>query len=97
MSSVKKIRCSGNRSLKDIAFEIYGSLDGMFDILLLNPDLIITDIPNAGDMIYVRENTDKNKVVIAYQSDGYIPSTGADVNIPPFPNIFDNTFSSTFN
>ncbi|TAG56649.1 MAG: hypothetical protein EAZ27_04460 [Cytophagales bacterium] len=92
---VTKIRCSGNRSLKDIAFEHYGKMEGVLEILKLNPKLQITDVPKAGDLIFVKVNEDKNKVVNQYKNDDYRPSTGSNLFV--FPHIFDDTFGSVFN
>jgi hypothetical protein len=92
---IKKIRLSGKRSLKDIALEHYGTLEGMAEILKLNPGLSITDVPSAGVEIFIFVNQDKNKIVNYYEKDSYIPATGSNLFV--FPHIFSDTFSSVFN
>lgn len=94
---VRKIDVKYGQSLADIAIQVYGDIEGMVDLMRDN-NLTSVSQEVQGMKLLIDEDKIRNQQVVAfYERSSIKPNTGSDLYVPPTPNVFDNTFSSTFN
>ena len=67
-----------NQNLFDIALHLYGSIEGLFDLLISNPDLNMTSELVYGQELVYHEDFILNEAVVSeFQKQGIVPSSGA--------------------
>lgn len=90
---------TAGQNLFDIALHIYGSIEGIVDLMINNPDLSICDTLQTGDELLYTDGFIINADVLAYNKlHGIIPSNG-ERNIyyksSPLPRIADIIVKNT--
>lgn len=76
------------QSLYDVALHIYGSVEGITDLLVNNESLSLADRLMADDELIFSDGYIINKEVVAYYStQGIIPSTGELKIYPKYPTL----------
>lgn len=67
-----------NQNLFDVALHIYGSIEGLFDLLISNPDLNMTSELSYGQVLTYHEDFVLNKSVTeGFKTQNITPSSGA--------------------
>lgn len=88
------IETQARQSVLDIAVQYYGSVEGVVDLLKLNPQLIAVERNcKAGEKLWVGDVINQ-RVVNRIQELGTPPATAADVFIP---GDFNEDFNEDFN
>lgn len=67
-----------NQNLFDIALYLYGSIEGLFDLLISNPDLSMTsDLTYGQELEYYEEFILNPSIVSEFKNQNIVPSSGA--------------------
>ncbi len=67
-----------NQNLFDVALHLYGSIEGLFDLLISNPDLSMTsDLTYGQELEYHEEFILNPSIVSEFKSQNIVPSSGA--------------------
>ena len=67
-----------NQNLFDVALHLYGSIEGLFDLLISNPDLCMTsDLTYGQELVYHEEFILNESIVNEFKNKGITPSSGA--------------------
>lgn len=67
-----------NQNLFDVALHLYGNIEGLFDLLISNPELNMTsDLKYGQELIYHEEFILNESVVNEFKKQNIIPSSGA--------------------
>jgi hypothetical protein len=91
-----KVIVNGRRSIKDLAVEYYGSVQGIELIVATNPQYTVTDVPVAGSVLLIQENANPNAIVKEYDKLDYMPVSGEGMIVNNIAGIFDDSFGSEF-
>lgn len=80
---MKVYRVKAGQNLFDIAIQLYGSIEGIYDLLISNPDIgMITDL-KEGDVIMYHDGWQLNPSIVSYLSDNHVvPSNGEYYTLP---------------
>lgn len=66
-----------NQNLFDVALHLYGSIEGLFDLLISNPDLNMTsELVYGQELVYHADFILNESVVSEFQKQGIVPSSG---------------------
>lgn len=66
-----------NQNLFDVALHIYGTIEGIFDLLITNPDINMTSELKTGSVIEYHENfVIYPSIVNTMNDEGWVPSNG---------------------
>ena len=64
-----------NQNLFDVALHLYGSIEGLFDLLISNPDLNMTsELVYGQELVYHKDFILNESVVSEFQKQGIVPS-----------------------
>lgn len=67
-----------NQNLFDVALHIYGSIEGLFDLLISNPELSMTsDLSYGQELVYHEDFILNESVVDGMKTQNIVPSSGA--------------------
>lgn len=67
-----------NQNLFDVALHLYGSVEGLFDLLISNPDLSMTsDLTYGQELEYHEEFILNPSIVSEFKNQNIVPSSGA--------------------
>lgn len=67
-----------NQNLFDVALHVYGSIEGLFDLLISNPDLSMTsDLTYGQELEYHEEFIFNPSIVSEFKNQNIVPSSGA--------------------
>lgn len=67
-----------NQNLFDVALHLYGNIEGLFDLLISNPELNMTsELVYGQELVYHEDFVLNESVVSEFKKQGLIPSSGA--------------------
>lgn len=67
-----------NQNIFDVALHLYGSIEGLFDLLISNPDLNMTsELKYGQELIYHDEFVLNESIVTEFKNRDIVPSSGA--------------------
>lgn len=67
-----------NQNIFDVALHLYGSIEGLFDLLISNPELNMTsDLVYGQELIYHEDFVLNESVVSEFKKQSIVPSSGA--------------------
>lgn len=97
-----KYTVTNGQNLYDIALDLYGSVEGIVDLLMNNTELSLADDLQAGDELIYTDDFIINEDIVAYnRQHGIIPANGEQSVYPkhfelPYTFLFhqQNTFTS---
>lgn len=70
-------KVQGGQNIWDIAIQLYGSIEGAFDLFMSNPKLNMTTNLKAGDILEYHEQFVINQSIVdAIESNDYLPANG---------------------
>ena len=83
-----RYKVTHGQSLYDVALHIYGSIEGITDLLMNNESLSLCDRLKAGDELLYSDNYIISKDVVAgYQSSTIVPASGERSVYPKYPTL----------
>lgn len=94
---VSKAKVQIGQTLLDIALQTYGTVESVIDVMQDNGITDITEVVEGRELLIDSSKIQNAEVVAYYSRNDIEPNTGDNLFIPPFPNIFDTTFSTNFN
>lgn len=67
-----------NQNLFDVALHLYGNIEGLFDLLISNPELNMTsELVYGQELVYHEDFVLNESVVSEFKKQGIVPSSGA--------------------
>lgn len=89
-----KVTVLSNQTLTDVAIQVYGSVEGVFELAREN-GLQVTDRIEPGRVLEYQASKVINKQIVQYYAvQGISPATAFDKDLDS--RIFDETFDLTF-
>ncbi len=82
--SMYKITTYNNQSVFDIALKVYGSIEGVFDLVKNNPGLRFDSLLGSGSILQAPGAVIKQEVVDYYAKNKINPATGNLPNLPAY-------------
>ncbi len=91
---MQAIEFKQGQTLLDTALEAYGSLEGIFEILAVNPDLNMHSTPAQGTVIKAGTDLMRREIVKYYLEKEIIPATAVNFDVEAYLNLINQKMAT---